>query len=142
MYCLQCGRKINEGQKNCPDCKISINTDLFYLYQEKDLNAINKKDRLTGIFSYLGPLWILAFLRKKDNKKYLNFHINQGFTLFLIYIVAALLFLTPKIGLITGILLITLSVFLSYFGISEIIKTQKEQLPIVGDFTFLDKILK
>lgn len=108
------------------------------------------KNKVFGILSYLGILWLVGFFAASDSR-YAKFHANQGLVLFLAEI--ALNIVLAIIALICGIIghgLGILSSLLYFagelavvgcvvFGIVYAAKGQAKELPFIGKLHLLDK---
>ncbi|MFN8258601.1 MAG: DUF4870 domain-containing protein [Bacteroidales bacterium] len=100
-------------------------------------------DKAIGILSYLGLLWIVAYILYGSKKTEYNlFHVKQGLGLLIagigLYIVCWILVFVPIIGFLFGILSIFVYLGVLVLAILGIISaangTQKE-LPLVGKLT-------
>jgi uncharacterized membrane protein len=100
-------------------------------------------DKLIGILSYLGILWIVAYILYGSKKTEYNlFHVKQGLGLIIawvgLWIIAFVIAFIPVINVIFGFIMIFVYLGLLVICILGIINaangTQKE-LPLVGKLT-------
>jgi len=100
-------------------------------------------DKIIGILSYLGLLWIVAYILYGSKKTEYNlFHVKQGLGLFItmigVYVVCMILVMVPIIGFLFGILLIFIWlawVVLVILGILNAANGVQKELPLVGIVT-------
>lgn len=104
----------------------------------------NSNDKLFGILSYLGILWLVGLLAGKT--PFTKFHANQGFILWLISMIASIasvvFMFIPGFGKILGLVIniVNVGVFvLMILGIVNVVNGKTEELPIVGKVHILDK---
>lgn len=90
----------------------------------------NEPNKVNGVLSYLGILWLVPFLTTRDKEKdeYTLCHLKQGFGLLLlniaIQIVARIVPLLGFLGLVGLILMI--------IGIINACKGEAKELPLIG----------
>lgn len=107
-----------------------------------------------AILAYLGILWLVPFLVKKDSK-FVFFHLNQGLTLLIFLLgfgvgMSLLMFILdtstrflPLLELLAfGLSLLAIPVFLVLFvlavvGILNVVQGVAKPLPVIGKFTLL-----
>lgn len=130
MYCPECGGFIKNNK--CVDCKQEIDKELLAFSCEEQES---QSDKLACLFSYI--CWPISKLFKINNKSNYKFHSNQGFSLFWLEVLTIASAFIPKIGLPALLFFSVLTGFLLYKGINNVLKNDKEKLPIIGDFTFL-----
>jgi uncharacterized membrane protein len=100
-------------------------------------------DKLIGILSYLGLLWIVAYILYGSKKTEYNlFHVKQGLGLIIVWvglwIVGFVLAFVPVLGLIIGIVMIFVYLALLVLCILGIINAAngvQKELPLVGKLT-------
>ena len=90
-------------------------------------------DKVIGVLSYLGILWIVAYILYGSKKTEYNlFHVRQGLGLFIMWIITYIVGFIPFVG---WILYLVLAIFLFICAIMGIISaaggTQKPS-PVVG----------
>ncbi|MBQ8983516.1 MAG: hypothetical protein IJ079_07990 [Lachnospiraceae bacterium] len=106
-------------------------------------------NRVYGILSYIGILWLVGLFAAKDSK-YAKFHVNQGIVLsiFAVGFDVALTILTAILGRIAVFrVLLSLTgsvgnlavVGLVVFGIIFAAKGRAKELPLIGRFHWFDK---
>ncbi len=87
-----------------------------------------------GILSYLGILWIVAYILYGNNKTEYNiFHLRQGLGLFIIGIANYIIGYLPFIGLISFFIWFVILIFM-IMGVINAANGQQKELPIVGKF--------
>ena len=111
---------------------------------EQDVSS----NRVFGILSYIGILWLVGLLAAKDSV-YAKFHANQGLVLFLGEIALNVVFgvltvILSKLNLgIVGMLLQPavnlLPIAYMVFGIVFASKGKAKELPFIGQIHLLDK---
>ncbi|MCM1495187.1 MAG: zinc ribbon domain-containing protein [Bacteroides sp.] len=111
--------------------------------EEEDVNA----NKVYGILSYIGFLFIIPLLAVKDSR-FAKFHANQGLVVFLAQVIinaasSAVCALLSAIHLgamaaILGPLLSLVSLALSVIGIINAAQGKAKELPVIGKFHILD----
>jgi uncharacterized membrane protein len=106
------------------------------------------KNRVFGILSYIGILWLVGLIAASDSK-YAKFHANQGLVLFLgeialnvVMTILTVIFSKLHLGfLFAGLQSLVNLVPIAYmvFGIVFAAKGQARELPFIGKFHLLDK---
>jgi uncharacterized membrane protein len=106
------------------------------------------KNRVFGILSYIGILWLVGLIAASDSK-YAKFHANQGLVLFLgeialnvVMTILTVIFSKLHLGfLFAGLQSLVNLVPVAYmvFGIVFAAKGQARELPFIGKFHLLDK---
>ncbi len=100
-------------------------------------------DKLIGILSYLGILWIVAYILYGSKKTEYNlFHVKQGLGLIIvwlgIWIIAFIAAFIPVVGMIIGFIMIFVYLGLLVVMILGIINAAngvQKELPLVGKLT-------
>lgn len=105
-------------------------------------------NRVYGILSYIGILWLVGLFAAKDSK-YTKFHVNQGIvlTIFAVGYNLATTILTAilrliHIGWLGGLLMSVGEIAvlgLMAFGIVFAAKGRAKELPLIGRFHWFDK---
>ena len=91
-------------------------------------------DQLIGILSYLGILWIIAYILYDKKKSEINlFHLRQGLGLFIILIAIYITGYLPVIGRLSWILYLGWLAF-TVIGIIAAANGEKKELPFIGKF--------
>ena len=99
--------------------------DVTHMFDPADI----EKNKAMGLLGYL--IFFIPLLAAKDSP-FAKFHANQGFVLFLSYIVASVLWIIPILGWIAApIVYIVVTVF-SIMGIINALGGKAINLPIVG----------
>lgn len=99
-----------------------------------------KMGKAMSILCYIGILVLIPMFAEKENK-YVRFHANQGFTLFLLEvaagIVSAILGLIPIFGVIvSSVISIALLIFM-VLGIVNAANDKAKELPLIGKIKFI-----
>lgn len=95
----------------------------------EELNTAPNK--LMGVLSYFGILWLIPFFMVKEKDEYMKCHLKQGFGLFVLSILQSVLatcaprFIVSIIGLLFFVLWL--------IGIINAGKGEIKKLPLVGD---------
>lgn len=113
--------------------------------EEKTVNentgvANAQDDKLIGILSYLGLLWIVAFILYGNKKtEYNKFHVKEGLGLIIfwvaIYIVNFIFMRIPILNLIWWLIAIFIWIFIMVIAIIGIINAangNQKPLPLIG----------
>ena len=91
-------------------------------------------DKVIGILSYLGILWIVAYIIYGNKKSEYNvFHLRQGLGLFIVGIANMIIGRIPVIGVLSMFIGIALLVFM-ILGIINAAKGEQKELPLIGGF--------
>lgn len=156
--CTKCGAEISEKAYICPNCgEEFFNKETYNMsnYEFKSANTVvsvsqrysGENSKIMLIFSYLSFFVVIPLLCNK-NSNFSKFHINQGFALFIsevlyaiaCYLMNALLmeiseWLYPVVAvMIAGSIIF---VVFSIFGIASVLKGEKRELPLIGQFKFM-----
>ncbi len=94
-------------------------------------------DKVIGILSYLGILWVVAYiLYGKKKSEYNIFHLRQGLGLFIIWIGLWIVgYIMAYIPLIGGLIMLVLYLgvlVLMIMGIIGAANGEKKELPVLG----------
>ncbi|MDP4038565.1 MAG: hypothetical protein Q8P54_01180 [bacterium] len=98
----------------------------------------NSNDKIMGVISYIGILWIVPMLAAKDSK-FAMYHANQGLVLFLLGVLVGFVgglipfvgwFLVAPIGSVFVLIL-------AIMGIINALNGQMKPLPLIGGFKIL-----
>lgn len=181
-FCVKCGNRIDENEKFCNHCgtpvKVAEKDDMATVKEKmaktgnlsEKLAAFNNtadtsgeydaKDisdnKLMAVLAYLGPLWLIPFITKKDSR-FTRFHCRQGFNLLLVDIaysvisaILSAIIKTPHYiygvyygsytpGWFSVILwLVSIPLFaLSVIGILNANNGKAKELPIIGKFKII-----
>ncbi len=103
----------------------------------------NSNDKVYGVLSYLGILWLVGLLASKS--EYTKFHVNQGIVLFIIEVAAGILSVIigfiPFVGwILSGIIggVVGLACFvLAILGIVNAAQGEMKALPVIGSIKIL-----
>lgn len=90
----------------------------------------DSNDKLFGILSYIGILWLVGLLAGKT--EFTKFHANQGFVLWLAGIVCGVV---PFLGWACEIAVFVFMIM----GIISVCNGEKKELPLIGKLHILDK---
>lgn len=104
---------------------------------EEKQNLSQKIDPL-AILSYLSFFCLIPLFLKGD--EFVKFHARQGFTLFVLEILIGFLSFLPIIGILFSIFGGLFCLILSIFGIINVLKGNKEELPLIGQYAKIWKI--
>lgn len=120
--------------------------DLTKIFSNENIEEISKY----AVLSYIGFLFLIPiFLNMHKKSKYILFHINQGFNLFLIElfvfvvlsilnsIFIAIIGYTPLFISLTNFICYLLIVSLMLISIVNTINGKSIRLPIIGKYKFI-----
>jgi len=100
---------------------------------------MDSNDKVFGILSYIGILWIVGLAAGKT--PFAKFHANQGLVLFLAEIVigiaGGILSFIPFIGGIVSGLGSLASLVLMILGIVNVAQGEMKPLPVIGGITII-----
>jgi uncharacterized membrane protein len=92
-------------------------------------------NKYTALFSYIWILFLIPLLAKRDSK-FCQFHAKQGLVLFVIDLVASLLFWVPLLG---QLLMLVLAV-VSIIGIIKVLNGEYWKIPYIYNLSEKIKI--
>jgi uncharacterized membrane protein len=100
-------------------------------------------DKLIGVLSYLGILWVVAYILYGSKKTEYNlFHVKQGLGLIIVWValwvIGFVCAYIPVLGFIIGILMMFVYLFLfvvAIIGIINAINGQQKPLILIGGLT-------
>ena len=88
MFCKECGKKMPEDSKFCPECgtnnsaKKTVKKETKKVTKELTKEQIIEGDtKVFKIVSYIGILWILGLFCGSKNDSKVRFHVGQGIIL-------------------------------------------------------------
>jgi uncharacterized membrane protein len=93
-------------------------------------------DKLLALLCYLGPLFLIPYLTRRDSD-FIRFHSNQGLLLLIADIVIGLASLLFIIGGIVGAVGRVFIIICFIKGIISVLGGKKEPLPVIGNITLL-----
>ena len=150
-FCPKCGSKVEDGTTFCPNCgskldvekktqKTDFSEDLKRLADTPDTTANYAaadiaENKGMAILCYLGILWLIPFLAKKDSP-FVKFHLNQGLVLLVIEIVVAIVCRIPVIRIV-GWLASIITLALAIIGIVNVVNGKAQELPVIGKYKLL-----
>ena len=97
------------------------------------MEEISKKEEkdLTAVLSYLGILFLVPLLARKDNA-FAQFHAKQGLVLFIAEVATMMIAWIPFIGWFVGFIAWIIWIVLSIIGIMNVLGGKQVPLPIIG----------
>ena len=147
-FCPNCGSKVEDGTTFCPNCgskldvekktqKTDFSEDLKRLADTPDTTANYAaadiaENKGMAILCYLGILWLIPFLAKKDSP-FVKYHLNQGLLVLIIGIAVAIISWIPVIGWLCAVVVFALAVI----GIVNVVNGKAQELPVIGKFKLL-----
>ena len=99
---------------------------------QKEEKKEGKKD-LMAILSYIGLLFLVPLLARKDNT-FAQFHAKQGLVLFIAEIATMFIAWIPILGWIIGLVAWITWFVLSIIGIINVVNDKQVPLPVIGKF--------
>lgn len=124
-------KKMENQENNANQEEKKPATKLENISSEKDL----KENKIFGILSYIGPLFLIALLMKKESP-FAQFHAKQGMVLFIISFIVFFLIWIPLIGMLMELAILVFVVL----GIINAASGKQKKLPWIGDFADKMKI--
>ena len=107
--------------------------DSYNQNQDFTENPISNDSKIIGILSYIGPLWIVAYiLYNKSKSEYTTFNVRQGLGIFIFAIINWIISGLPFIGWLSfpiGLIVLAFSII----GILNAAKGEQKDLPIIGE---------
>lgn len=103
--------------------------------REKSLMNTLQNERLLGVISYLGVLWIVPLAVAKDNE-FAMYHANQGLVLFAFEIIVTVLWIIPFLGFLGWLV----SFVLAVIGIINVFDGEQKALPFIGKHQLLPQV--
>jgi len=92
-------------------------------------------DKVIGILSYLGLLWIVAYIIYNNKKSEYNiFHLRQGLGLLILGIANMIISAIPFIGWLIGFVVFIAIVVFMVMGIIAAANGEQKELPFIGKF--------
>ncbi|MBQ6293377.1 MAG: zinc-ribbon domain-containing protein [Lachnospiraceae bacterium] len=147
-FCPNCGSKVEDGTTFCPNCgskldvekktqKTDFSEDLKRLADTPDTTANYAaadiaENKGMAILCYLGILWLIPFLAKKDSP-FVKYHLNQGLLVLILGIAVAIISWIPVIGWLCAVVVFALAVI----GIVNVVNGKAQELPVIGKFKLL-----
>lgn len=160
MFCKNCGQQIADNAAFCPSCgqataqqsapqggntqqaavnQIFDTADHTAEYTQQDV----QNGKAMSILCYIGILVLIPLFAEKNNK-YVRFHVNQGFVLFVIEIalgiISAIFAFIPFVGIaITALasLASLATLALAILGIVNAASDKAKELPLIGSLKFV-----
>ncbi len=102
--------------------------DVTYMFDPNDI----EKNKAMGILGYL--IFFIPLLAAKDSP-YAKFHANQGFLIFLGYILCSVLWIIPILGWIAAPICYVVITVLAVMGLIHSLGGKAKRLPIIGKIT-------
>ena len=163
--CQKCGAVIDDNNPTrvCPACGAPLGSVVKSDFSEKVNKTIGEiqnvpdysgfyhpqdieQNKMISILSYLGLLFLIPFLAKKDSP-FARFHVNQGMVLFfteavynVVLRIVRGLFKGTILGFIPGILgILDIAFFvLMILGIINAVNGKAKELPIIGKIRIIN----
>lgn len=144
-FCEKCGAELEENAKFCQSCGVAIdsNSGVFSGEVLGADSADSGKNRVLGIISYIGILFIVPILMSTKSK-FARYHANQGLVIFLatfiLSVICGVISSIPSMSVVGELLSAILS-FVAFIyeilGIVSAAKGEMKDLPVVGKFKIL-----
>lgn len=147
-YCKECGTKMDDGARFCPNCGMDNAVQNGQPQQPAQPAASSttsdaEQNKVMGILAYLSILVLVPIFAAKDSP-FARFHANQGLTLFIFEvgisiitnILTSIFWNTWFISLLSWLCSLAL-LALSIIGIINASKGECKPLPVVGNITIL-----
>lgn len=139
-FCKRCGAVINDEDRFCSSCgaKSGAPTENSRINHVNSPSKDVQNNRFMAILSYFGPLVFIPIFTAKGSP-FVRFHANQGFTLFLAWVVSVVL--DGVFWIIGWILGVAVFVF-SILGIVYAAQGREQELPFIGHLRLVDQWFK
>ncbi len=142
VFCKSCGAEVPEGTKFCQACGAPVEEPTI-IYNGAAQNTSNSasNDKLMGILSYIGILFIVPLLATKESK-FARFHANQGLVLFItdivLFTVAGIIDgFVPIIGALVSWAVYVFVLVLMILGIVNAANGEEKELPVIGQYRLI-----
>ena len=141
MFCPKCGTPVPENDRFCPNCGEAVASaavipdisDHTAMFDPEDI----KRTRILAALCYASILFVIVGLLIEPNSKFIRYHINQSFVLYIFAILCAVVAIVPILGWIAaGIGSIAVLVF-TVMGIVRALKGTAKDLPLIGKYTIV-----
>jgi uncharacterized membrane protein len=170
MYCKNCGQQVADNATFCGNCGTQVggavnnnvppqennqyaqqNTQTAQSFTDKIFNTPDSSDSFTqeeakdgkvmSVLCYLGILVLIPLFAEKNNR-FVRYHVNQGFNLFLleiaVSIVSAIFMYVPVFGTIIRSLLSLATLAYAIIGIVNVAEGKAKELPFIGKIKILN----
>lgn len=126
--CPKCGTEMGDSME-CPNCAKQERLDRAY-----DLNKSANDEAQSGkgmaILAYI--IFLIPLLVEKENK-FVKYHTNQGFLLFLFAIAGGLVGIIPVLGWLVSWLAGIATFVFAIIGILNAYHGEQKPLPLIGN---------
>lgn len=140
MFCPKCGTQIPENDHYCPTCgepisanKIPDESDHTAIFDPEDI----KRTRLLAALCYCGVLFVIVGLLIEPNSKFIRYHVNQSFVLYVFALFCGLVAIIPFLGWIASVVGAILVIVFTVMGIVRAVKGEAKDLPLIGKYTIV-----
>lgn len=140
MFCPKCGTQVPENNRFCPNCGEPVATapvvaenDHTEMFDPEDI----KRTRILAALCYVSVLFVIVGLLLEPNSKFIRYHINQSFCLYVFALLCGLVAIIPFLGWIASAVgAIAVFVF-TVMGVIRAYKGTARDLPLVGKYTIV-----
>ncbi|MBR3952768.1 MAG: zinc-ribbon domain-containing protein [Oscillospiraceae bacterium] len=140
MFCPKCGTQIPENDYYCPTCgepvagrKAPSESDHTAMFDPEDV----KRTRVLAALCYVSLLFVIIGLLIEPNSKFIRYHINQSFVLYIFGILAGLVAIIPFLGWIAAAVASVMVIVFMIMGIVNACKGYAKDLPLIGKYTIV-----
>lgn len=137
MFCSKCGTEIPENDYYCPTCgepafgkKAPDATDHSSLFEPEDI----KRTSLLAALCYCGILFVIVGLLIEPNSKFIRYHINQSFVLYIFALLCGIVAIVPFLGWIASAVGAVMVLVFTIMGIINALKGRAKDLPLIGKY--------
>lgn len=140
MFCQKCGTEIPENDYYCPTCgepatgkKAPAETDHTSLFDPEDI----RRTRILAALCYVSVLFVIVGLLIEPNSKFIRYHINQSFVLYIFGIICAVVAIVPFLGWIAAAIGSIACLVFVIMGIVHATRGEAKDLPLIGKYNIV-----
>lgn len=100
--------------------------------ESKDSDSEQKKGSVNGMAYVAYIIFFIPLLTDDKDDPFVKYHVKQGLTLFLAYVIAGIVSMIPFLGWVIGPLLYIGLFVLWILGLVNVSRGEKKPLPIIG----------
>lgn len=132
--------KVNDFVNKAQDefHKFNDTEDTTIEYSSQDV----ENNKLMAVLSYIGFLWVIPYIARRNESPYVRFHLNQGLPLLIGYVIMSVFgFILPSLMGVFGrtfmwIIRTALMIF-TVLGVFNAASGKAKKLPVIGDLNLM-----